>query len=69
MEPVVDCGNTGNITSHLKNDFDTESRHIRVENRRHTGVCRGFPRRINAEFGTKDFFSWLVLNIWNDSIV
>jgi hypothetical protein len=39
-----------------KKDFGTESRHIRVETRRHTGVCRGFSRRINAESGTKDFF-------------
>jgi hypothetical protein len=39
-----------------KKDFGTESRHIRVENRKHTGGCRGFSRRIHAEFGTKDFF-------------
>jgi hypothetical protein len=43
-----------------KKDFGSESRHIRVVNRRHTGVCRGFSRRINAEFGTKDFLRWLV---------
>jgi hypothetical protein len=24
-------------------------------------VCRGFSRRINAEFGTKDFLRWLVI--------
>jgi hypothetical protein len=42
--------------SSQKKDFGTESRHIRVENHRHTGGCRGFSRRINSESGTKDFF-------------
>jgi hypothetical protein len=32
-----------------KKDFGAESRGI-------LEVCRGFSRRINAEFGTKDFF-------------
>jgi hypothetical protein len=45
-----------------KKDFGTESRHIRVETRRHTGVCRGFSRRINAESGTKDFFEMACRN-------
>jgi hypothetical protein len=32
------------------------ARHMGVENSMHTGVCRGFSRRINAESVIKDFF-------------
>jgi hypothetical protein len=39
-----------------KKDFGTESRHIRVVNRRHTEGCRGFSRRINAKSGIKILF-------------
>jgi hypothetical protein len=50
------CQRDANLQAISKKDSGTESRHIRVVNRRHTGGCRGFSRRINEEFRTKDFF-------------
>jgi hypothetical protein len=45
-----------NTASHHKKGYVTVSWHIRVLNRRPTGVCRGFSKMIMAAFGTKDFF-------------